>query len=377
MKKTKQVLLYALLSSFAFGVNAAEASFPDDGLIMPAIVGGIDATINELPWQAYIAVDHGADRYSSCGGTVIADTWILTAAHCLKKTDGSDVSAADISVYVGLANIARVRWGIGPDAKGANYRAVDQVFTHPQYVHSRQPIYNDIALIKLKSSITGTAAQPIKMIDQSDLSSFNGDYGRENNLVTSGWGYIDTTGQSHTDSLQRAPLKSVTDQLCSMSAGLQTIQMPSVLCAVGELPTTPGICQGDSGGPLIWQNGDVSSENDKGYRIVGVTSYTTSEYGSPVKCGNSSPDGFAEVAEFNQVGAFIIDTISSVDGNTNALTISPTFTVDIFDGAGDGGGGVIKPDPNPDHTYGGNASSFGIFGLLGLLALFGLRRYRY
>jgi secreted trypsin-like serine protease len=47
------------------------------------IVGGEEAIPNEFPWQAYLKVEVSDDRFYLCGGSLIADQWILTAAHCL------------------------------------------------------------------------------------------------------------------------------------------------------------------------------------------------------------------------------------------------------------------------------------------------------
>jgi hypothetical protein len=49
------------------------------------IVGGVEALPNEFPWQAYLQVETVGNNggYYSCGGSLIADKWILTAAHCL------------------------------------------------------------------------------------------------------------------------------------------------------------------------------------------------------------------------------------------------------------------------------------------------------
>ena len=47
------------------------------------IVGGEEATANSWPWQCYIRMDLGGGWYGECGGSVIGDTYILSAAHCL------------------------------------------------------------------------------------------------------------------------------------------------------------------------------------------------------------------------------------------------------------------------------------------------------
>ena len=47
------------------------------------IVGGTVAASNEFPWQAFIQVEMFSGNIFACGGSLIADQWVLTAAHCL------------------------------------------------------------------------------------------------------------------------------------------------------------------------------------------------------------------------------------------------------------------------------------------------------
>jgi len=44
------------------------------------IVGGAAATLGQFPWQAFVYID---ERYL-CGGSLILDSWVLTAAHCVQ-----------------------------------------------------------------------------------------------------------------------------------------------------------------------------------------------------------------------------------------------------------------------------------------------------
>uniref|UniRef100_A0A3B3QNX8 Peptidase S1 domain-containing protein n=1 Tax=Paramormyrops kingsleyae TaxID=1676925 RepID=A0A3B3QNX8_9TELE len=49
-----------------------------------SIIGGHDAKEGAWPWMAYLHIE-APKRISSCGGSIINNRWILTAAHCVEE----------------------------------------------------------------------------------------------------------------------------------------------------------------------------------------------------------------------------------------------------------------------------------------------------
>ncbi|KAJ2011340.1 hypothetical protein GGI06_004573, partial [Coemansia sp. S85] len=116
-------------------------AFPFGNLI-PRIMGGSAANEGEYPFIVYL---YNAGEKTYCGGSIISDTWILTAAHCIKKS-----TVSDITVYIG-----EITYSINPD-KGAK---VSEIHSHPQY--NDQTMVNDISLLKLSKPITNKNAGTI------------------------------------------------------------------------------------------------------------------------------------------------------------------------------------------------------------------------
>ncbi|QUM78578.1 serine protease [Moritella sp. 24] len=296
------------LNSFANDKVIADTSLAPE--VKPYIVGGVDGKALELPWQVYIEIIKDGNTYA-CGGTLITDTWVVTAAHCLNgQSDQSGffpVSRHQVTVYTG---------GIDRSFRGDMVKhTVTTLSAFPLYDAMRNT--GDIALLQLSSPAV-SPAQPIKLMDshlQID-ADIEFDAATENNLILSGWGRTSTDGTQSTDTLQKVALNGVSDHSCALAWGWPQ-PIDSLICANAF---NRGSCSGDSGGPLIWQDKNAKSDNDLGYRLAGVVSF-----GNSRQCAlNILPDAYTQVSSF-------IDWIQTEINKTGFYQApEPSFTQDIF-----------------------------------------------
>ena len=123
----------------------------------------------------------------NCGGAIINNRWILTAAHC------TQIQADELSVRVG---------GLDRFESGVRY-AISQIINHPQY--STTTIANDISVIQTTAPITFTATvQPIAMGSTYVLGGTQ--------AIGKGWGLIETSVRA--DFLLWIPTQTITNADC-------------------------------------------------------------------------------------------------------------------------------------------------------------------
>lgn len=197
----------------------------------PKIVGGKLAAKNAYPWQVSLGVSWIDDPYRAhfCGGTILSENWIVTAAHCLV-----DTAPKDIIVTAGTNEL-----GVG----GVRHN-VNRIVVKSNY--DPKTSNNDIALIELFKPLTFAAA--VKSIPVVGAASETEQMKPGTLATVLGWGYT-AEGGSKVRDLRFVDVPVVERVTCNRPLAYDGRVTANMICA-GDLVGGKDSCQGDSGGPL-------------------------------------------------------------------------------------------------------------------------------
>ncbi|XP_026739081.1 trypsin, alkaline B-like isoform X2 [Trichoplusia ni] len=234
---------------------AAVSAVPSD---RNRIVGGSTVNISSYPsLAALLFTPDWINFRHNCGGIILNNRAILTAAHC---TVGSPPGRWRVRVGSSLAN------------SGGVVHNTAAIINHPNYGQGGHPINNDIAVLRLSTNIAFNNNARAGSIAGSNYIV------PDNSVVwTAGWGHT-SSGGSPSEQLRHVQVWTVNQSVCNARYGGIT---DSMLCAGWLDVGGRDSCQNDSGGPL-YHNGVV----------VGVVSFG---YG----CGDPTfPGVYARVSRF-------------------------------------------------------------------------------
>ncbi|CAH1112789.1 unnamed protein product [Psylliodes chrysocephalus] len=278
----KTLILYIIYYNLDISQAANE-------LLEPRIIGGYECRkypkINTKFMVVIVYI-----RQHNCGGSLLNQNWVLTAAHCLDKwplyvTDAvtrdkhyNDYSKYDLDESCPLHRIRKF-------------------YIHSEYEYDKYDVYNDIALARLDSPMPKT-----KTIQYVKLPSvIKGDVSDICNIgLLMGWGLTNQTKYTIAEKLMCVDLRILPHSDCIKPFDIPKTQ----ICT--ETSYVKGMCMGDSGGPLMC--GDFQ---------CGIASY-----GNP-NCTSGRPAFYTRVDKF-------LDFIKWTMENNASQIIFLNFLIYLF-----------------------------------------------
>lgn len=277
------ILLVALSATIA----ATVGSECECGLerVENRIIRGKEAAPNRYPWMVYMTMK-SPQGMSACGGTIINDRFVMTAAHCVVNSVPSGINVYPLihrkpnafSMFLGIGSVA-----------------VKTIHIHREY-YEKTNTMNDIALLEMKGKFKfNSEFGPVCLPSFKEVTT-------DTQLKAIGWGIVNPFTREGADNLRETDIDYIPHSLCNETLGSATAQSGFALdddlmiCAGGRT----GVCSGDSGGPLF------TRVNGKHYQ-VGIASFAL------VDCGLFSfvPGAFTRVTSQ-------LSWIEKITNNTDA-----------------------------------------------------------
>lgn len=202
------------------GCAASTEAAPESG--QEAIIQGAEAA--PRAWPSMVALMSGSTAV--CGGTLIADDWVLTAAHCPKP-------------YLSDWGISAVVIGRHKLSTEEGQRiGVKKVIRHAGFNYFTTA--NDIALIQLSTKVSAPHVRLARAVDVASIVA-------DAPATVVGWGRQAESPGTSSDVLRQVTLPIVANDACRAYPRYDGVTEDQV-CA---LAAGRGSCDGDSGGPLF------------------------------------------------------------------------------------------------------------------------------
>jgi len=287
------------------------------------IIGGSNAEMRDAPWQVALVSSNSSNVYQDqfCGGSIIAATWVLTAAHCVEYLPSSS-----LDIVVGLANLPQT------PAKSSTFK-VKNIITHPLYGGGASA---DIALLELSKPLKFRLdyvepidlAQPSQAFLSGDVARISG-WGVSGSQIVDNYEYFNYPSQLQ---LAETVLIDCPDDY------IDPVAIGSIVCAGSYDGSEADSCYGDSGGPLTVGRLLLGVTSfGSGCPPAGIGAYTSvpkyapwilchatvaNPFGGPYVCGDEL--GFVDVSDTVKVspgGAFPRGSRVSVQWLANGAAI--------------------------------------------------------
>lgn len=244
-------------------------------LSIVSIINGEVAYPTEFPHMVALGYLNDKNEYDfDCGASLIADRWLVTAAHCVRDR------RKPVMARMGRLDLQDEEESIAID------RNITRIVRHPDYINSRKK--NDIALIEFEGDVefNGDVHPACIRIDPNDVAE-------DVELTIAGWGTIEADRTNRSKVLLKANLNIVPLESCNQTLVKynQLSNQPSLrglsnsqMCALNRVIHSDA-CQGDSGGPLFIRHLNGMST------LLGIISFG-------VSCGTDLPGVYTRIASY-------------------------------------------------------------------------------
>lgn len=304
MTLLKKIVLQAIF------VKCLEYKCPSSRLGQRRIIDGREATEGTWPWIVSI---QRPDGKPFCGGSILDERHILTAAHCCtSKTYG--VLRNDSPLIIGEHDL--------------RYNSGNERWYYPKLVHIH-PLYNpdkfiyDICIIETECMQLNNPSLRAPVCLPSIKDHIKGRNRFDEEVLpcfTAGWGVtaFKYAGPEYSDKLMFIRVEAFTKFFCLQNSDYQLFQIHdgSQFCA-GNLDTlTQDTCYADSGGPLV-------CIKDEHPILYGITS-------TGIGCGNPKYPGiYTKVANMMDFIELVLEGNNNTCGSKESKESKPDIDVGI------------------------------------------------
>lgn len=246
-----------------------------------------NANLHAWPWMAQLVNNNGDPL---CGGSLINEQWVLTAAHCFNSVEQVHLKKLKRKEFTGIISV--------PVDKA-------DTFTHPKYDEKVQPMFKyDIGLIRLQKTLTlEKNLLPVCLWNNETKDSTNTNYSEFFKGGDKIFGIVTGWGRNH-EILQQMQMSIKSSDECTKNqneTNRKNFDEDLMFCAGGNDNIIVDACKGDSGGPFIVEHPTIENK----YIQIGIVSFgfgecqKTDTYGVYTKLNDELLNWIADTIKTN------------------------------------------------------------------------------